>query len=343
MHRQKEDTIIVLGTRHNEEDFRIPGVRFVSVKYDPRNKLICILWELYLVTIALKRLNADRVLFPRGFAPLFHPTEDYVIVHDMIPFYYDKEFPGVLNPLENFYIMWRLKASIRHSHGVITDSFASKKEILRITGVKEDKVQVVYPGQNKLDIAAVSSTSLCQEVTDLKGQDYICSITSGLPHKNAIGIIESYKKYCNICHNPFPLVIIGLSDLDDYEVPNEIKRHIICIKYLKEDIQMHRVIMGSKVFLFLSLQEGFGFPPLEAMQLGVPVICSDRTSLPEVTGTAAELVDPDNTQKVAELLKEITEQDILQNNLREKGYGNISRFSWENRIDDYMALLFKKR
>ena len=60
-----------------------------------------------------------------------------MIVHDMIPFYYDKEFPGVLNPLENFYIMWRLKASIRHSHGVITDSKASKEEILRLVGVAE--------------------------------------------------------------------------------------------------------------------------------------------------------------------------------------------------------------
>ena len=339
LHRRKEDTIIVLGTQYNQEDFRIPGVRFISVKYDPRNKLVCIFWELYLVTIALKRLKADRVLFPRGFAPLLHPTEDYVIVHDMIPFYYDKEFPRVLNPLENFYIMWRLKASIRHSHGVITDSQASKEEILRLTDVAEEKVQVVYPGQNRLDLPAIKEADVSSELDKLEGQDYICAITSGLPHKNAAGILESYEKYCNLCQTPLPLVVIGLEDVETYDVPDEIKKYIVCIKYLKEDAQMHKVIMGSKVFLFLSLQEGFGFPPLEAMQLGVPVICSNRSSLPEVAGMAAELVDPKDVDSVAGTLKGLTEDKTLQDSLREKGYQNTDRFLWENRIEEYMKIL----
>lgn len=340
LHRRKEDTIIVLGTRHNQEDFRIPGVRFVSVKYDPRNKLICILWELYLVTIALKRLKADRVLFPRGFAPLWHPAEDYVIVHDMIPFYYDKEFPGVLNPLENFYIMWRLKSSIRYSHGVITDSQASKEEILCLTGVAEEKVQVVYPGQNQLDLSAIKEADVSSELDKLEGQDYVCAITSGLPHKNATGILKSYERYCNLCRMPLPMVIIGLENVNAYDVPDEIKKHIICIKYLKEDAQMYKVVMESNVFLFLSLQEGFGFPPLEAMQLGVPVICSNKSSLPEVTGMAAELVDPKDTNLVAESLKCLIEDKKRQDSLREKGYVNINRFLWKNCIEDYMRILF---
>ena len=122
-------------------------------------------------------------------------------------------------------------------------------------------------------------------------------------------------------------------------MPDEIKKYIVCIKYLKEDAQMHKVIMGSKVFLFLSLQEGFGFPPLEAMQLGVPVICSNRSSLPEVAGMAAELVDPKDVDSVAESLKRLTEDKTLQDSLREKGYQNTDRFLWENRIEEYMKIL----
>ena len=93
------------------------------------------------------------------------------------------------------------------------------------------------------------------------------------------------------------------------------------------------------IFLFLSLQEGFGFPPLEAMQLGVPVICSNRSSLPEVAGTAAELVDPQDAALVAETLKLLIENKTLQESLRKKGYQNTDRFLWENRIEDYMRIL----
>ena len=86
-YKNSQDKIIVLGTKYNREDFDIPGVKFVSVKYNPKNKLVCIIWELYLVNEALKKIRADKVLFPRGFAPMKKVCKEYVIIHDMIPFY----------------------------------------------------------------------------------------------------------------------------------------------------------------------------------------------------------------------------------------------------------------
>ena len=85
--KNKKDKIVILGTKYNQEDFDIPGVKFVAVKYNPKNKLVCIFWELYLVNVALKRLKADAVLFPRGFAPMKKICPEYVIIHDMIPEY----------------------------------------------------------------------------------------------------------------------------------------------------------------------------------------------------------------------------------------------------------------
>lgn len=75
------------------------------------------------------------------------------------------------------------------------------------------------------------------------------------------------------------------------------------------------------------------------MQLYIPVICSNRSSLPEVAGTAAELVDPKDVDSVAESLKRLTEDKTLQDSLREKGYQNTDRFLWENRIEEYMKIL----
>ena len=344
MHRNKMDSIVVLGNRYNREDFHILGVQFVSVKYNPHNKLICIFWELYLVTVALKKLNADRVLFPRGFAPLLHPTEDYVIIHDMIPFYYDRKFPGILNPLENFYIMWRLKASVRYSHGVITDSNASKEEILRITKAAEEKVRVIYPGQNRMETQRHSKeTSIPAELEMLKDMDYISAMASGLPHKNAEGILKSYEEYCHKRTEPMRLVMIGLENIDAFSVPDEIKKHIICIKYLEEDTQMYQVIRGSRIFLFLSLQEGFGFPPLEAMQLGVPVVCSNVSSVPEVVGDAAVLVNPNDAEQVADQLLRLETDRELCGQYITKGYRNAERFLWERRIGEYEKLLFGRK
>lgn len=330
-HKEK-DSIIVLGTRHNQKDFDIPGVKFISVKYNPHNKLICILWELYLVTFALKKIRADRVLFPRGFAPLRHTVEEYVIVHDMIPFYYHKNFPGVLNPLENFYIMWRLKASIKTSDGVLTVSDASKQEIIRWTKCSADKIHVVYPGQNKIQYET-------NKPKPEYGGDYICAITSRLPHKNAKGIVESYVKYCERSEHPLSLVIIGLENTDEYTMPEEVRERIKCYKYLKEDADMYDLIRHGRIFLFLSYIEGFGFPPLEAMQLGVPVVCSNVSSVPEVVGDAAVLVDPYDTKQVAEKILEMAENRKLREEYTARGYENAERFLWEHRIVEYRNVL----
>lgn len=336
----KEDRIIVLGTKYNREDFELPGVKFISVKYDPHNKLICILWELFLVTAALKKIRADRVLFPRGFAPLRHTVEEYVIVHDMIPFYYHKNFPGVLNPVENFYIMRRLKASVKICDGVLTDSAASKQEIIRWTNGNADKIRVVYPGQNRIryESGRTGSGQTKNPVQD----NYICAVTSQLPHKNAKGIMESYVKYCERSEHPLSLVIIGLEDTQEYPAPEEVRERITCYKYLKEDADMYDLIRRGTIFLFLSYIEGFGFPPLEAMQLGVPVVCSNVSSVPEVAGDAAVLVDPYDTEHVAdELLRLETDRELCKQYI-DRGYRNVERFLWEQRIVEYRKILLRK-
>lgn len=333
-YKNSQDKIIVLGTKYNREDFDIPGVKFVSVKYNPKNKLVCIIWELYLVNEALKKIRADKVLFPRGFAPMKKVCKEYVIIHDMIPFYYHKNYPGVLNRVENFYIMWRLKASAKVCDMVLTDSNASKKEIVDITGVNPWKVEVVYPGCNRIKINKRGSRNA--------NKKYICAITSSLPHKNAAGIVRSYEKYHMQCDDSWPLVIIGLEDVNEYVLAEEIKKDITCYKFLEKDEDMYQIIQESGIFLFLSRKEGFGFPPLEAMQLGVPVICSNATSLPEVVGDAAVLVNPENYEDVAGKLREIMQEIRCNSRLIEKGYLNVSRFDWEKCIAKYMSVLFEK-
>ena len=331
----KNAEIIVVGNQYNRLDFEQPGITFTEVeKYDPRNKLHCILWELFAVSSFCKKLDADRVIFPRGFCALTHPVKDIVIIHDMIPFYYHEHYPGYFRKLENAYIMNRLKNSALKCGRVITISEASKNEIIRYCGKEPGDITVIYNGCNPVSFDGGSKSG--------NESPYICAMTSGLPHKNAKGIFRAYKKYCEISDQPIDLKVIGVSDTAGIEFDERIKKKITCFKYIREDEELHKLIAGAEVFLFLSYVEGFGFPPIEAMQLGVPVICSDRSSLREVVGNAAVLADPDDAEGIAAKLEELIGTEDLRNEKILLARENVKRFYWDRVIQKYWETIMKE-
>ena len=327
----KQCRIVVLGNAYNEKEFNIPGVEFVCIEHNPLNKLRCIWWELFEVSFAARKYHADKMIHPRGYAPILKMTKEYIVVHDMIPFYYDEHYKGYFNRLENFYIMWRLKASIRSCDRVITISEASCKDILNRVKVPKSKISVIYNGYNKI-------TELPECVDK---SNYIIAVTSKLPHKNAKGIIEAYEVYFKQCEHPLQLRIIGIGDVKQYALEPQAKENIKCYQYIESNEEMHRMIAEAKIFLFLSLIEGFGFPPIEAMQLGTPVVCSKMSSLPEVVGDAAILVDPCEPDEVADALVKLQNDANKQQELIVKGYHNVERFSWDKTANKYADIVMK--
>lgn len=322
--------IIVLGNAYNRADFEINGITFREIHHNPLNKITCIMWELFEVSILAKRLGADRVLFPRGYASMLHLTSECVIIHDMIPFFYHEHYPGYFNRLENFYIMWRLKASARSAEDVITISEASKRDIMKYAHTDEQRIHVIHNGYN----------AISERVYQKPASDYIIAVTSNLPHKNAEGIVRTYEAYCNRTEAPLPLTIIGIEDVSAYHLSDRIARGITCIRYVEKNEELHQLIYGAKVFLFLSLIEGFGFPPIEAMQLDTPVICSGISSLPEVVGEAAVCVDPTDYEKAAEALIQVLGSAEKVKELCEKGKKNVERFHWQKTGEKYREVLF---
>ena len=342
--------IVVLGNKYNREDFDIKGIEFIEVKYNPLSQAICAMWELVLVNKAIKRINPDKVLFPRGYLPLRSISKNYVIIHDMIPFYYHKHFPGVLGKT-NYYIMWRLKASARKAYRVITVSEYAGKDIAKTAGLKDsERIIPILSGLNKMDVAGIKE-GYYPDGQSQPYRPYISAIASKLPHKNVLGVLKAYKTYLDMHESEesdgvLGLHIIGLDNdgvdrmIEDENIaftPDQ-RSLIVGYKYIKKDEDMYAVIKGSKAFLFMSLNEGFGFPPLEAMQLGVPVVCSNRTSLPEVVGDAGILVDPDDYNAVAKALVEMESPEVREKYIK-LGYENIDRFKWEDRIKYYKSIL----
>lgn len=322
--------LVVFGNAYNKKDFNVSGVRFIEIRKNPLNKITCIFWELFEVSVRARGLKADKVLFPRGYASMLHLTKESVIIHDMIPFYYHEHYPGYFNKIENFYIMRRLKASARKADDVITISEASKQDIVRYSRTSEERITVIHNGYN----------AIAQRVYTKPDEEYMIAVTSSLPHKNANGIIESYRKYCHMTEKPLPLKIVGIDHMDGYASGDLAGGKITCIKYVEKNEDFHQLIYGAKLFLFLSLIEGFGFPPIEAMQLETPVICSGISSLPEVVGDAAVCVNPEDYDEVAKAICDVAADRELCGLLCEKGRGNVKRFSWDKTGRKYREVLF---
>lgn len=327
--------LTVIGTSRNEDDFSVRGVNFIKItNYDPVRTADCLLWELFAVKHVMRETHADIALFPRGYLPMtgVRGCRMVPIIHDMIPFYYNENYPKYFGRIHNAYIMKRLKGSVRAADRVITISKASKSDICRYTGVDDKKISVINNGLTALFLNEERERATFSN--DLPSE-YIVAIASAYPHKNLEGVLKGYSAYTSYTKTPLDLVVIGVDSIPQGIVDPELEQKIHCIRYIADDKQYQEIVTGSSLMVFLSLIEGFGFPPLEAMQMGVPVICSDRSSLPEVAGDAAVLVDPIDAAAVGKMIHNVLADDDLKQELIKKGFDNISRFSWENIAKQY--------
>jgi len=329
--------IIVLGYKMNKKDFNLPNIKFVEIGFNPLNKFIFVLWELFWINLYVRRFKADILLFPRGYLPLKSKAISIIIVHDLIPFYYQRNYPEYINKLESFYIRKRLLSSIKKANKVITVSNFSKNQIIDAVKNSKEKIQVIYNGYNYIENKYDKNNE-----ENIQGENYMLAITSELPHKNFDGIIKSYGIYYQNTTKPLNLKVVGIKNKTKYLniIPKTIEKNIELIGFLN-DIEFYNLFGNARIFIFLSIIEGFGFPPLEAMNLGVPVLCSNSSSLPEIINEAGILVDCTDYKDVAINIEKLCSDEKLRNELIKKGYKNIERFNWKDRIKEYIEIINK--
>lgn len=329
--------IVVFCNKYNIDDLKGLDVTLVEIeRLNPNKKVCCILWELLLVNKYLKKYKIDSVFFPRGYRPLSCKIPNTILVHDMIPFYYNEHYPNTFNKIENFYIMNRLKKSIETADQVITISEASKNDIQKYCKVNKNNISIIYNGIDYIE----------SRKFNFPKENFIVAMTSKLPHKNLIGILKSYERYVNIESSPLELKIIGIDEeflekvINENGIDSKIISMIYCVRYLASNDELYTLISKAKVFLFLSLIEGFGLPPIEAMAVSSPVICSNQSSLPEVVNDAGLLVNPNDYDEVANSIKTVVNNSELSNELINKGLKNVKRFNWDIQGEKYLHRLY---
>jgi glycosyltransferase involved in cell wall biosynthesis len=237
-------------------------------------------------------------------------------------------------------------ALANRADAIIAVSESTKRDIIETYGIEQDKIKVIYSG-----IAPVSRISReASSILEIRKkyhlpEKYILYLGTIEPRKNIIGLIKAFElfntKY-QIPNTKYQLMIAGskgwlYKDIFSAARRSSAKNDIIFTDFIEDEDKKY-LYGAASLFVYPSFYEGFGFPPLEAMAAGTPVITSDCSSLPEVAGGAAIMVNPYNIGQLARAIKEVLANDELQKKMIKKGYEQAEKFSWEKCARETLAV-----
>ncbi len=254
-------------------------------------------------------------------------SKKVVSLHDLIPLKIPKSISVNIKLYKRI-----INASLKDADIIFSSSVQTKKDAIQLLGIKEEKIHVTYMTSVIPDKFKKLSDKEIQDVLklfDLKFQKYFLFYGAIEPKKNVLRLMKAFKKAITDCK----LVIVGKngsyhskeSELFD-QLNKEKYKHILRIPYL-EIKYLISLIKASKAVIFPSLYEGFGLPVLEAMQLGTPVITSNRGSLSEIGGEAVHFVDPYSISDISNAIEKFSIEKEYLEKLRLKGLIQAKKFS----------------
>ena len=213
---------------------------------------------------------------------------------------------------------WLVRAGVRTSRQVLTVSEFSKQEIIRLLKTDAPRIHVIYNAVSDQLLNTTAGERIIPE-------DYVLSVASTNPRKNLDRLVRAFRRLPD--HPPLTLVMVGLSHPGASVVADGDRS--VYLGHV-DDATLTNLYQHARAFVYPSLYEGFGIPPLEAMQHGCPVVVSQTSSLPEVCGEAAVYVDPENEVSIAEGIQRVLYNDPLRTVLIEQGYQQVQRFDWHH-------------
>jgi len=284
------------------------------------------LWTQIRLAWEILRRPPEILFIPVHILPLFHPKNSVVTIHGLEYEYFPQYYPL----LHRLYLRFSTKYALRHARKIIAISENTKKDLIKLYGGETDKIEVVYHGiQNTNHKTQITNKA---QSTNYKIQKpYLLYLGRTEQKKNIEGILEAYKTLRERYQIPHQLVLAGVPGYGYEKIKLKIencKLKIIETGYVNDD-EKRCLLSNADIFLFPSFYEGFGLPVLEAQTAGVPVVTSFNSSLPEIAGEGALLVNPRNPEQIAEAVKSIIDDKNLRAKLIKSGYENVKRFSWE--------------
>jgi glycosyltransferase involved in cell wall biosynthesis len=295
----------------------------------------------------VRRLHCDVVHIPHLFwIPRGLPCPYVVTVHDLLDHMYGARDRSSLRRSLHLQLTRR---ALRKAARVLAVSQFTKSEIARTFDVPDDRIEVVYNAIDERFLHGHASQADRDLIAERYQVNYPFLLYAGAirPHKNVVRTIEAFSALKTELEKEqqlpdLKLIIIG----DDLSGHPGLRRTVVRsgvqndVRFLGfVPIEVLRIFYDvAKIFVFPSLYEGFGLPPLEAMAHGTPVVTSNTSSLPEVAGNAALLVNPENVFEIQRALQRALLDPALRNRMKQRGYEQAQRFSWTSSVSRILEI-----
>jgi glycosyltransferase involved in cell wall biosynthesis len=249
-------------------------------------------------------------------------------VYDMIHELYRDQFSK-----RNKITQWKKNTFSRVDH-ILSISHSTKKDLVELFGIAEDKISVVHLG---VDLSVFQTEKSKLVVND---RPYLLYVGARSGYKNFSGFIEAFASSSQLKAN-FDVIAFGGGQFNSAEI-SLIKQLNLDVTHISGDDQkLTQLYANATAFVFPSLYEGFGLPPLEAMAAGCPVISSNTSSMPEVVKNAGEYFDPNNIESMRTAIEQVVFSEDLRRNLIMAGYENIKSFSWQKCATETLVIYQK--
>lgn len=333
-----EHIFLVDYTDHSDFNSLNKLILVPSVKYLPKKSY---LWHLY-IQFKLRKNNFDLdIIHSPENASLFVKLQNQkkvITVHDIIAYLYSEfGFTGIR-------YKYLLNKSLNTADKIITDSYNTKKDLINYFGVPEQKINVIYLAADE-KFKVLGSQEIDPILTKYRIlSPYIFYVGGFMKHKNVPLLLKAFHK---LKKEGIPHKLIFTGKNSNKHIQNVIQKlnlqkHVIFLGYVESE-DLPALYNGADLFVYPSLYEGFGLPPLEAMACGCPVVISNTSSLPEVVGDAGVFFDPYNVDDLVRSIYEVLTDSAQKEKLVRKGLDRAKQFSWEKcareTIEVYMSVL----
>jgi len=325
---ESEHEFVIFLKKESFDSFSVPNNRWKKVLADVH-------WygaaEQMKMPGIIKKEQVDLMHFPHWNVPVFYHGPFVVTIHDLIMFHHARRDASTHNAF--VYVVkdrlhrWLVRYVAKKAKHIFATSEFTKKDIVETLGVDERNISVTYQAPLIINNKQLTINNLSQKFHI--DSPYVLYVGNAYPHKNLETLIDAWKMFSR--DNPEYQLVLAGKESPWYEKLKGKARgtgSIIFTGYVTDE-ELSALYKKAHLYVFPSLYEGFGLPPLEAMTYNIPVISSSSSCLPEVLGNAALYFDATDAEDIVRALEEGTENEDLRYVLQENAKEELARYSWE--------------
>jgi len=309
------------------------NIKPIVVSPQARHPALFYLWFEHAVPRVLKKINADLFVSPDGYLSMKTKTKSLVVMHDLNFEHYPEDIPFWARKHYRYYFPKYAQKAER----IATVSEFSKQDIVKQYDVDPEKIDVVYNGASDGFKPLPEDEKTKVRTKHTEGNPYFIFVSALHPRKNLVNLFGAFDEFKLKKSSDVKLMIVGekmwwTDAIKEAYEKMKFKLDVIFSGRLEFE-ELQQVVASALALTYVSYFEGFGIPIVEAFYAGTPVITSNITSMPEVAGNAALLVDPFSVESISNAMTQIESDEKLRKSLIERGTERAKEFSWQKSAD----------